>query len=113
MKTEEVLKTEGFGNYIDNIIMPIGDVNGDGKYTVNDFLDMDNKEVLKENGGKKFDIVLMNPPYQSGLGESFLNKVLDISDKIISIQPIAWLIAKKQSKRLTEKIDNYEGIKLF
>ena len=36
-------------------------------YTVNDFLDMDNNDILKENGEKKFDIVLMNPPYNKSL----------------------------------------------
>lgn len=61
-----MMKTEGFNDYIksdksdssdfNNIIMSIGDVNGDGKYTVNDFLDMKNEDILKENGGKKFDI---------------------------------------------------------
>lgn len=32
-------------------------------YTVNDFLDMKNEDILKENGGKKLDIILANPPW--------------------------------------------------
>ena len=30
------------------------------------------------NKGKKFDVVLMNPPYDNGLGNSFLEKVLQL-----------------------------------
>lgn len=67
-------------------------MNGDGKYTVNDFLDMNNEDILKENGGKKFDVVLMNPPYSKvnpgdGLYIDFLNKCIEISDVLISINP--------------------------
>ena len=57
------------------------------------------EEVLeKKTGVKKFDICLMNPPY---LGDSrndynfplkFLNKVCEITDKIVSIQPIMYLL---------------------
>lgn len=52
---------------------------------------MNNNEVLKENGGKKFDIVLMNPPFNRSLHLKFLKKVIELSDKIVSIQPIRWL----------------------
>lgn len=56
----------------------------------------------------------MNPPYANGLGDKFLDKVLDISNIVCSIQPIAWLTANKQSKRLTQKIDNaYANIELL
>ena len=43
------------------------------------------------NNNKKFDVVLMNPPYDKGLHIKFLKKVSKISNKIISIQPITWL----------------------
>ena len=71
--------------------MSIDDINGDGKYTVNDFLDMNNNDILKENGGKKFDVVLMNPPYDKNIHLKFLEKVINIANNIISIQPVRWL----------------------
>lgn len=52
---------------------------------------MTNEEVLKKNGGRRYDVCLMNPPYQQGLGVKFLNKTMDISKTIISIQPSAWV----------------------
>ena len=62
-----------------------------------------NNDILKENNGKKFDIVLMNPPFN--LGIRFFNKVLDIANKVITIQPTKWLLTNKQNKNLTNKID--------
>ena len=59
--------------------------------------------ILKENSEKKFDIVLMNPPFN--LGIKFFNKILDISNKVISIQPTKWILTDKQNKKITEKID--------
>ena len=50
-----------------------------------------NEDILKENGGKKFDIVLMNPPYDRSMHLKFLEKVTKISNNIISIQPLTWL----------------------
>lgn len=57
----------------------------------------------------KFDIVLMNPPYDNGLHEKFLIKCFNIVNKIISIQPVSWLLGQHQKKKLTEKINNYES----
>ena len=39
------------------------DIDGNGYYDINDFLNMKNDEILETNKGKKFDIILMNPPY--------------------------------------------------
>ena len=47
------------------------------------------------NNGKKFDVCLMNPPYNNGLHESFLNKVLDIAKECVSIQPDSYLYKGK------------------
>ena len=55
------------------------------------------------NNGKKF-IIIMNPPYDRGLGDKFLLKCFDIADKIISVQPVSWLLGQHQKKKLTEKI---------
>ena len=64
------------------------------------------EEVLKENGGKKFDVVLMNPPYDNGLSEKFLEKVIDISNIICTVQPLAFVVGKKQTKKIINKINN-------
>ena len=75
---------------------------------------MKNKEELEKKTGvkcissidgiKKFDICLMNPPY---LGDSrndynfplkFLNKVCEITDKIVSIQPVMYLYKTYERK---------------
>ena len=106
MLTKKLLNSFGLNNYINTIILDIGDVNDDGEYNVKDFLAlMKNKEELeKKTGVKKFDICLMNPPY---LGESrndynfplkFLNKVCEITDKIVSIQPIMYLYKTYERK---------------
>ena len=67
---------------------------------------MGNKEILEKNGGKRFDILLSNPPYDNKLHEKFLYKYLDISNKIISIQPATWLLAKTKNKNICDKINN-------
>ena len=54
---------------------------------------------------KKFDIILSNPPYNNGLGNTFLEKYLHIGNKIITIQPLSWLIAKQQKQKITKIID--------
>ena len=106
MFVKKMLKTMGLIEYINTIILDIGDVNDDGEYNVKDFLAlMKNKEELeKKTGVKKFDICLMNPPY---LGDSrndynfplkFLNKVCEITDKIVSIQPIMYLYKTYERK---------------
>ena len=52
---------------------------------------MKNEDIKDMNNGKRFDICLMNPPYARRLHLKFLEKVIEISDNIISIQPINWL----------------------
>ena len=107
------------------------DIDGNGYYDVNDFLNMKNEEILEMNNdhfhgssmnkGKKFDIILMNPPY---LGSSrndynfplkFLNKVNEISNRVISVQPVQFLYKtyERKSPEQTEKtiintIENYK-----
>jgi len=90
---------------IENTILNIKDVDGNGYYDVNDFLNMKNEEVLEMNNGKKFDIVLMNPPYSKGLHLKFLEKVIQISDQVVSIQPISWL---QQGNKFNSKSTYYK-----
>ena len=54
----------------------------------------------------KFDICLMNPPYNQGLCDRFLNKVLDISDIVISVQPTTWLLGKTPMKSIINQVND-------
>ena len=73
---------------------------------------MELEEVLKENDGKKFDVVLMNPPYgtdgSQDLHYKFVDKILDISKYQITVMPFG-LINKLSSKSLKykNKFDKY------
>ena len=78
---------------------------------------MNNKEELeKKTGVKKFDICLMNPPYNGTLHIRFLENVSNIANTIISVQPIIWLFgqnknstAKDQMNSLFNNINKYES----
>ena len=69
---------------------------------------MKNKEELEKKTGvkcissidgiKRFSCCVMNPPYDSGLGNRFLDKVIDIANKVITVQPATWLFTLKQDK---------------
>ena len=73
------------------------------------------QQLLDMNNGKKFDVVLMNPPYNNGLHESFLNKVLDIAKECVSIQPDSYLYKGKNGNtkiknKLSQVYTNIENI---
>ena len=74
---------------------------------------MKNEEILKENNGKKFDVALMNPPYDKDLHLKFLEKCIEISDNVISIQPATFLVnlrndsKSKRYNKFKEKIDKH------
>lgn len=61
----------------------------------------------------KFDIILSNPPYDRSLHLDFLEKIIDISNKITSIQPATFLInlrnngKAKRYNKFKEKIDKH------
>lgn len=95
---------------IENSILNIKDIDSNGYYDVNDFLNMKNEEILEMNNGKKFDIILMNPPYANKLHEKFLIKCLDISKRGVSIQPAVWINkANKNRKSFKNIIDKCNG----
>lgn len=95
---------------IENSILNIKDIDSNGYYDVNDFLNMKNEEILEMNDGKKFDIILMNPPYANKLHEKFLIKCLDISERGVSIQPAVWINkANKNRKSFKNIIDKCNG----
>ena len=93
MLTKKLLNSFGLNKYINTIILDIGDVDGNGQYDVKDFLElMKNKEELeKKTGVKHFDICLMNPPYDRGLHLKFLEKAINICNKVVSIQPCEFI----------------------
>ena len=44
--------------------------------------------------GKKYDVILMNPPYNRDLHLKFLEKTIEIADNVINISPHDWLTNK-------------------
>ena len=59
------------------------------------------------NSGKKFDVVLMNPPYANGMHEKFLYKALNISNELVTIQPDSYLYKGKDgNKKIKEILEN-------
>ena len=58
----------------------------------------------------KFDICLMNPPYSKGnLELRFLEKVIQISDTVVSIQPCRWLQDSLVNYKRTTNYKKYEN----
>ena len=53
----------------------------------------------------KFDVILANPPYDKNLHIKFLEKFFDLSDEIVSVQPLSWLTNQKKNKIITKKIN--------
>ena len=72
---------------------------------------LSHKNLSTYNNGKRFSVILMNPPYGnrgSTLNLDFVNKCLDISDKQITIMPLS--IVEKSVKQFTkykEKFSKY------
>lgn len=50
----------------------------------------------------------MNPPYDNGLGNKFLDNVLQFGKHVITVQPLSWLITKKQRKSITDKVNKFD-----
>ena len=85
------------------------DVDGNGYYDVKDFLNMKNEDILKENGNKRFSVSIQNPPYDKSMHLKFLEKLIEISDDVISIQPVRWINdpnAKHNTKSALNKYEN-------
>ena len=49
------------------------------------------QQLLNMNNGKKYDVILMNPPYAQNLHLKFLEKTIEIADNVVSVQPSGWL----------------------
>ncbi len=106
--TIKALKTLGVKNYI-NMIMDLEDYNKSGKIDVKDFLNMKNEEVLKKNGGKKWSILIMNPPYAGSTHLKFLEKTIEIAEKVVSIQPTRWLEDSLSAYKKSSALNKYEN----
>jgi len=84
-------------------------------------LEIDIKKYLEKNKMPKFDVAIMNPPYDGNLHLKILEKVIPIADKVVNISPIRWLqdpLAKykknsdyiKYEEIISKKIDSLELI---
>ena len=90
----------------ESIIMKINDIDGNGFYDVKDFLEMKNEEIIKMNQGKKFDVILSNPPYN--LANKMLAKYFEIGSEICTVQPSTWLLGKQQKKDIVKHVDTWD-----
>ena len=90
----------------ESIIMKIEDIDGNGIYNVKDFLEMKNKDIIKMNQGKKFDVILSNPPYN--LANKMLVKYFEIGSEICTVQPSTWLLGKRQKKDIVKYVDAWD-----
>lgn len=56
----------------------------------------------------KFDIILMNPPYDRDLHLKFLSKAIEVGDEVVSIQPVRWLTDPLGKLRSTSLYNKYK-----
>ena len=89
------------------------------KFNINDFLEMSNEEILKDNNNKKFDICLMNPPYGDSnnggmnLDLKFLWKLSKLSNKCVSIQPANRFVSKTNMADEVMEADSFKEIEIL
>lgn len=55
----------------------------------------------------KMDIILMNPPYDGSLHLKFLEKAIQISEKVVSVQPVDNLINMNVANKLSSNLMKY------
>ena len=72
--------------------------------------------MLKDDNGKRFDIILSNPPYNKTLHIDFFNKGLDLlsdTGKMVIIEPSTWLIELRQNigEKKSSQMKKYIAIK--
>ena len=49
---------------------------------------------------KKWDVILANPPFNNGLGDLFLSKMLTLANTICTVQPSTWIFSKNNKRNL-------------
>ena len=65
-----------------------------------------NEKILKYNDMKKWDVILANPPYDNGLGDLFLSKMLTLANTICTVQPSTWIFSKNNKRNCIKEIYN-------
>ncbi len=48
-------------------------------------------KMLEKFNMPKFDVAIMNPPYDKNLHLKILEKIIPIADKVVNISPVGWL----------------------
>lgn len=89
--TKKVLEVFGLKKNINDIILDI---------TAKDFIE------TKKLNNMKFDICLMNPPYGTKgdtIANKMFNRVNEISDNVVSIQPSAFITKDKSTRTVLEE----------
>ena len=87
-------------------LIELEDYNGNGMYDIKDFVDAPNEKILKYNNMKKWDVILANPPYDNGLGDLFLSKMLTLANTICTVQPSTWIFSKNNKRNCIKEIYN-------
>ena len=86
---------EKYKKFVDNVVNSIQFGNDDSCYLIksNQWLDLYDiiNDYLKEENMSKFDVAIMNPPYDGNLHLKILEKVIPIADKVVNISPVRWL----------------------
>ena len=67
---------------------------------------MKNEDIIKMNQGKKFDVILSNPPYERTLHIKFLQKFFKLGNEICTVQPSVWLTGQNKNKNICNIINN-------
>lgn len=67
------------------------------------FNDWKNIDKLLEENNMKFDVCIMNPPYNDTLHLQILKKVLSFCDKIVNISPYTWAAKRNRWKTTFKK----------
>ena len=65
-----------------------------------------NEKIFKYNNMKQWDVILANPPYDNGLGDLFLSKMLTLANTICTVQPSTWIFSKNNKRNCIKEIYN-------
>src|SRR5574344_2463190 len=68
----------------------------DYKLTDENQLKIDIKKYLEKNKMPKFDVAIMNPPYDGNLHLKILEKVIPIAEKVVNVSPANQFFAAKR-----------------
>lgn len=83
---------------IDNIIINTG----------NDNVSVLDTVKYMKNKGKRFDVCIMNAPYQNGLHEKFETAAIDmVNDEIVFVGPLSWVIDKNKKIDMCKYVNMY------